>query len=509
MVTNTQEFTSHTDIEALLERMHEIADLTALADLADWDQHTALPEKAVGVRGAQQATIQGILHERWSDSQLGLLLDRLSTQVNQAAFSDADRGLVREARREYDRATKLPRQLVEEMARMKATSLEAWLNARAQNDFAIFAPMLERTVALQREMADHIGYTETCYDALLDLFEPGLTVKKIEALFTPLRETSVALLQRIQASGTQVDASCLEGHFPVPEQLQLCDKVLRGMGYDFSRGQRAQSAHPFTTHFGSPFDVRLTVRTKEHALGEVLMAAMHEGGHAIYEQGIAPALVRTPLASGASMGIHESQSRLWENALGRSEAFWRHQFSQVREAFPAHFAQVDVATFVRALNKVEVGPVRIGSDEVTYNLHIIVRFELEKALFNGDMSVASLPGRWNALYREYLGVEPINDLEGVLQDSHWTHSFGYFPTYTLGNLYAAQIFFFLRKAFPDFEQRLTHEGPGFVRTWLRERLHTFGATYLPEELIIRATGEPFQATYFERYLLEKFEAIYG
>jgi carboxypeptidase Taq len=504
------EFTySDARINELLDLMHEIADLSALGSIAEWDQNTAMPAGATQVRGFQMATIQGVLHERWTSSRLGDLLGELRQKVQQASFSDADRGLVREALRGYEKATKLPRKLVEEIARVQAGSFDVWRRARENNDFASFAPWLSSTVALEREVADRLGFVETRYDALLDEYEPGMTTRKLDALFKPVRETSKRLLQRIEASGNVIDASCLEGEFPVAQQIVLSEHLLRDMGYDFSRGQVAQSPHPFTTSFGSPFDVRLTVHPDKHYLQASVMAAIHEGGHALYEQGSAPTLVRTPVAGGASMGAHESQSRLWENCIGRSEPYWQGQYSAVRETFPAQFAQVDVATFARALNKVQPSLIRIEADEVTYNLHIIVRFELEKALINGDVAVESLPRLWNAKYREYLGVEPANDAQGVLQDVHWTSGFGYFPTYTLGNLFAAQIFHTLQAAFPDFDSRLASGDTSFILTWLREHMYAVGAIYLPEELMQRVTGEVPNPEYFTRYLTNKFEKIYN
>jgi carboxypeptidase Taq len=291
--------------------------------------------------------------------------------------------------------------------------------------------------------------------------------------------------------------------------MALCERLLRNMGYDFSRGQMAQSPHPFTTSFGSPYDVRLTVRPLENFLQAALMAAIHEGGHAVYEQGVAPNLVRTLLASGASSGAHESQSRLWENAIGRSEPYWQGQFAAVKEAFPAQFAHIDIPTFVRALNKVQPSLIRVEADEVTYNLHIIVRYELEKSLINGDIAVETLPGLWNAKYHEYLGIEPANDAEGVLQDIHWSFGFGYFPTYTLGNLYSAQIFHKLHTAFSDFDQRLAGGDTAFALEWLREHMYTYGVIYLPETLIERITDEPPTPEHFTYYLNSKFEKIYG
>jgi len=495
-------------IAELLEYMHEIEDLKALGSLAEWDQNTEMPEGAGEVRGYQMATLQGVLHEHWTTQRLGTLLNELSEAIKRSEYTDADRGLVREAKRNYDRATKLPRKLVEEMARVQAGSFEAWRRAREHNDFASFAPWLGRTVALQHEVADYLGYVETRYDALLDQFEPGMTASKLDKLFAPVREVSGTLLGRIEASGNTVDDSCLQGEFSVEQQVGLSDVLLRGMGYDFSHGGIAVSPHPFTTSFGSPFDVRLTVHPDKHFIQSSVMAAIHEGGHAVYEQGSAPALVRTPLAGGASMGAHESQSRLWENAIGRSEAYWRGQFAAVRQAFPEQFASVDAAVFARALNKVKPSLIRIEADEVTYNLHIIVRYELEKALINGDVAIESLPGLWNAKYHEYLGIEPTSDSEGVLQDIHWSAGFGYFPSYTLGNLYGAQIYSALRKDFPNFDERLASGDTAFILDRLREKMYVFGVIYLPETLMERVTGEAPNPEFFVRYLTSKFEEIY-
>ncbi len=496
-------------IVELVGLVQQIEDVKALSSLAEWDQNTEMPEGAGEVRGNQMATIQGVLHDFRINPRLGTLLDELESRVGQAGYSDADRGLVREARRMYSQATKLPRTLVEEIARVGAGSFEAWRRARERNDFASFAPWLARTVALQREVADRFGYEETRYDALLDLFEPGMTVSKLDKLFAPVREVSTSMLRRIEASGISVDDSCLHGDFDPDTQIALSRKLLKGMGYDFSRGGIAVSPHPFTTGFGSPYDVRVTVHPDQHHIQACIMAAIHEGGHAVYEQGSAETLARTPVAGGASMGTHESQSRLWENAIGRSEAYWRGQFDTVQEVFPQQFASVDAATFARALNKVQPSLIRIEADEVTYNLHIIVRYELEKAMVNGDVAVESLPRLWNAKYREYLGIEPERDSEGVLQDIHWTSGFGYFPSYTLGNLYSAQIYAVLRQAFPDFDERLSRGDTAFILNWLRERMYAAGAIYQPEELMKRVTGELPSPSYFARYLTSKFEAVYG
>ena len=329
-----------------------------------------------------------------------------------------------------------------------------------------------------------------------------------EELFTPVRKVSSELLQRIQRSGKAIDTSSIEGSFALAQQQKLCDEVLHAMGYDFEHGHLSQSAHPFTTSFGSPLDVRVTVRYNEQYIQQALMAALHEGGHALYEQGVAPTLKRTPLASGASMGVHESQSRLWENAIGRSDAFWQGQSGLLRKNFPQRYNDLDSATFVRALNKVEPSLIRVEADEVTYNLHIIIRFELEKAMVNGDIAVESLPRLWNEKYQEYLGITPENDTVGILQDIHWTSGFGYFPDYTLGNLYSAQIYHTVRQQIPDLDTRLASGETGTLLHWLRDHLYQLGATFLPEEIIQRVTGQPADPHYFIDYLTDKFTRIY-
>ena len=496
-------------IGELLDYLHEITDLEKVTALAIWDQHTAMPEGASEARMHQMATLKKILHERQAAPRLGDLLNALDGVVGQAHFTDADRGLVRQAHRIYDQATKLPRDLVEEQARVEVGSVESWVKARQQNDFASFAPWLQRTLSIQREIADRLGFVETRFDALLDLYDPGLTAQAMEELFVPVRAVSVSLLQRIQASGQTIDTSCLYGTFPADQQQALCQKLAASIGYDFTHGQISLSAHPFTTDFGSPLDVRFTIRNTEQHLGFALMTTLHEGGHALYEQGSALALLRTPISGGASSGVHESQSRLWENTLGRSAAFWQKKYSLLREAFPEQFHAVDVATFVLALNKVEPSLIRVDADEVTYNLHIMIRFELEKALMNGEIAIESLPRLWNEKYREYLGIEPENDTVGVLQDVHWSGGFGSFPSYTLGNLYAAQILQKLRHEFADFDQRLADGDTSFVLQWLRENMYAFGAIYLPHELLMRLTGEPVNPRHFVSYLTDKFTKMYN
>lgn len=499
--------TSDERISALLQQARETDDLEGLLALAYWDQQTAMPAGASEVKMHQTAALEGLLHQRQSAPQLGALLQKLEDVIEQPGFTDTDRGLVWRMRRAYDQATKLPAELVQEQARVGVASFEAWTKARQQKDFATFAPWLQRTLDLQREVADHLGFAETRYDALIDLREPGLTAREMERLFTPVRDVSTTLLRRIQASGKNVDTSCLQGPFPIEQQKTLIHRLAASVGYNFTHGQIAHSTHPFTTSFGSPLDVRFTIRPYNEQKLQ-LMVALHEGGHALYEQGVSPNLLRTLLAHGTSSGVHESQSRLWENALGRSEPFWRGKYNLVREAFPQQFQDVDVTTFVRALNQVQPGLIRVDADEVTYNLHIIIRFELEKALVNGEIAIETLPSLWRAKYREYLGIEPEDDLVGTLQDAHWTGGFGGFQGYTLGNLYAAQIFHRLHAEFADFDDRLATGDTAFVLQWLREHMYACGSIYVPHTLIERVTGEAPDPRYFASYLTEKFEKIY-
>ncbi|BCL78230.1 carboxypeptidase M32 [Ktedonobacteria bacterium brp13] len=507
--STTLEFThSHPHINALLALIQPLEDLASLLALGGWDQQTAMPRNAGETRAQQFATLQGIYHERLTSPKIGELLAELEPIMHEETFQDADRGLVRQVRRTYDQATKLPPELVVEATLVSSLSLEAWLKARDKQDFSIFAPFLERTVAIQREIADHLGYTETRYDALLDQFEPGLTSRQVEEWFAPVRTASTVLLKRINEHGSTIDTACVHGDFSLKAQEQLCESVLKVMGYDLQSGQITRSVHPFTTSLGSPSDVRLTVRYDDHYLPMSLMAAMHEGGHALYEQGVAPGIARTLLAHGTSLGIHESQSRLWENVVGRSAAFWQGQYHLLRASFPEIAEQYSVETFARALNHVQPSLIRVEADEVTYNLHILIRFELEKDLINGNLTVADLPAAWNAKYQEYLGLTPANDVDGVLQDVHWTSNIGYFPTYTLGNLYAAQISYTLRTVFPDFDQRLANGETSFLREWLRENIHQYGASLLPDEVIKQATGESLNPQYFVRYLTEKIERAY-
>jgi len=497
-------------IRDLLHLLHSLSDLQAAGSLLGWDQMTGgLPEGAGEVRAHQAATIKGLIHEQRTAARLGQLLDELEGVIEHSSFTNTDRGLVRWVRHDYEWATKLPRSLVEEMERASVISYQAWVRARATNDFASFAPHLQRTIAFQREVADHLGYQEHRYDALFDRGNPGMTSRDLERLFAPIRETSMSLLRRIQDSALGIETSFLTGNFAQEQQRALAEQLLGSIGYDFSRGGLALSPHPFTfMGLGAPQDVRLTIRSSDF-LPSSMMAALHEGGHALYEQGGDKALVRTPLAHGTSSGFHESQSRLWENVIGRSEPFWHHHYQLVQQALPHPFQQISVQAFSRALNHVQASLIRVEADEVTYNLHIIIRFELEQALLDGTLAVESLPRLWKEKYRSYLGIEPESDANGVLQDVQWVSGFGSFPGLTLGNLYSAQIAHALRQQFADCDERLSRGETTFILTWLREHIHRFGSIYRANELLQHVSGEDANPQYLVTYLTEKFSRLYA
>jgi carboxypeptidase Taq len=501
--------TSTESLTELRERVGEIIDLSQVAAVLGWDQETMMPPKGARFRATQQAALHGVIHERLTRPRVGELLSALEEPAAQAELAETDRAMVRVIRRDYDRATKLPPSLVRELAIATTEGVETWRRAREESKWELFAADLERIVRLKRQEAAHIGYAEHPYDALLDQYEPGATTAQLQALFGDLRRETVALLGKIEASGRTLSRAAIEQPFPADQQLAFSELILRQMGFDFAAGRQDRSTHPFTTSFG-PTDVRITTRVDEHDLAVALYASIHEGGHALYEQGMPVELGRTGLADGASLGIHESQSRLWENLIGRSVPFWTFALPRLREAFPAATAGATPEALAAAVNRVERSLVRVEADEVTYNLHIILRFEIERRLIGGELTVDQLPAVWNRLSQEYLGVTPPNDRLGVLQDTHWAAGLlGYFPTYTLGNLYAAQLWHALRQQLPDLDQRLAAGDFAVVLAWLRERIHRFGRMYQPTELIERATGEAPNPRYLNAYLNEKYGKLYG
>ncbi len=493
----------------LKARFARITRLGQAAALLGWDQQTYMPPGAAAARGEQAATLNQLVHELFVSEETGTLLAKAEAEAQGQDPDSDDVRMLAALRRDYDRATKVPGELVAEMARHTALAHEVWVRARAASDFAAFAPSLEKVLELTRKLAESLGYEEHIYDALLDGYEPGARQTEIAAMFAEMKPKLVALTQAIAAGSRPVDDSLVHGDFPIPKQRELTLKLIQALGYDLKRGRQDEAAHPFCSHF-SRDDVRITTRFNAQVLSQALYASLHETGHALYEQGSPPEYEATPLSSATSLGVHESQSRLWENLVGRSRAFCAYLFPQLQETFPEALGSADREDYYRAVNKVTPSLIRVEADEVTYNLHILLRFELECDLLTGKLAVSALPEAWNAKMQAYLGITPPDDAHGVLQDIHWAGGLiGYFPTYSLGNLLSAQLWHAASKALPDLDAQIARGEFAPLLGWLRANIHQYGRKYLPRELIVKATGEPLTSRYFVDYLTAKFSDIYG
>lgn len=504
-------FSNNSNIKALVDLSRSLNYLTATMSLLEWDQEVLMPLKASKTRAKQVAQISEVHHKMLIDPANGKLLDTLESEISEgtAIFTDADKALVREFRRDYDRAIKLPGEFVKEETEHNALSLEAWREARELADFEKFAPFLEKTISLARKKAAYLGYASEPYDALLDLFEPGLTAVHIASIFDPLKEFTKGFVKEIEGSSEVIDNSILHRSYLVNKQQSFCRDLAEGLGYDFEAGRLDKSTHPFTTEFGTVNDVRITTRYYDNEINTAITGTIHEVGHALYEQGVSGVLDSTHIGTGVSLGIHESQSRMWENFVGRSVEFWNHWFPQLVSNFEGTINLSEKEFFVNALNKVQPSYIRVEADEVTYNLHIILRFELERALLNGELEAADIPEAWNSKMEEYLGIRPANDAEGCLQDIHWAMGgLGYFPTYALGNIYAAQFWETIKKDIPDIYMHLSSGNTKVLLDWLREKLHVYGAVYSPATLCEQITGESLNPEYLKKYLSEKFGRIY-
>jgi carboxypeptidase Taq len=493
----------------LLTRMQELRDLQGAIGLLTWDQETFLPHKAEPARGAQLSTLQGLYHERLTSPALGELL----AEADRAADLTSDqRAMVRVLRWERDRAVKVPGDLVRAIAEAQSHGLSAWRAARKAKDFRLFQAALETMLHLRRQQADAMGHGGQRYDALLEGYEPGMRVERLRPVLLSLERRLVPLVRTLaEAARRREDprAPLAGKRFARQAQIAFTMDLLRAMGFDLEAGRQDESIHPFTggTH---PRDVRLTTLVDESNPLRALFGTIHEGGHGLYEQGFSEEHHRTPLAAAPSMGLHESQSRLWENVVGRSRGFWSHFYPALQAALPGALGDVTVEQFYAAANDVRPSLVRVEADEITYNLHILLRFELELVLISGELPVADLPAEWNARLERLLGLRPPDDLQGVLQDIHWaTGDFGYFPTYTLGNLYSAQLWDAARRAVPDLEDQVRRGHLLGLLEWLREHVHRQGFRYPAEELIQRVTGQGLNEESFLRYLREKYSELYG
>ena len=467
-----------------------------------------MPKGGAGHRSQQLATLSRLAHIKFTADEIGQLLDDLTPYVAQLDPDADEARLIKVTRRDYDKATRVPPEWVAEMSKAASEGQVAWQEARAQANFALFRPHLERIVELKREYARFFAPYDHIYDPLLDDFEPGMKTAQVQTIFADLRPRQVALIQAI-AERPQVKDDFLYLTYDVQKQWDFGVAVVTQFGFDWERGRQDKSAHPFTISFGM-HDVRITTRLFPNNLGSALSSTMHEGGHALYEQGIDPALDRTPLATGASLAIHESQSRLWENLVGHSLPFWEHFYPQLQGLFPTQLGNVSLEAFYKGINKVQPSLIRVEADEATYNLHIMLRLELEIALMEGSLEVKDLPEAWNTRMQEYLGLVPPDDAQGVLQDIHWSMgSIGYFSTYALGNLISVQLWEAIQRDIPDLEDQIRQGEFKPLLSWLREKVHRHGAKFEPQELVQRITGREITPEPYLRYLHRKFSAIYG
>lgn len=489
--------------------VRETALLQSTKELLEWDERTMLPREAGAYRAEQITLLAGLIHRRRTDPRVGEWLQHLA-ETPEATDPHRDLGAtVRELRRDYDRQTKVPSRLVEQLARATVLGQQAWVQAKERSSFVEFQPFLEDVVRLKREEAEALGYEDSPYDALLDEYEPGARSREVLNVLAQVAEALAPLLAAIVESGRQAPREILRRHYPRSQQQALGLLAADEIGFDFARGRLDVTPHPFCASMG-PNDCRITTRYDEAFFPSAFFGILHEAGHGIYEQGLRTEQYGLPPGAYTSLGIHESQSRLWENLVGRSRAFWEYLFPKAQAMFPESLATVPVDDFYFAVNDVQPSLIRVEADEATYNLHIAIRAELEKSLIEDHLRVADLPAAWNEQYGRRLAIEPSNDQEGVLQDIHWSAGlFGYFPTYALGNLYAAQ---FYQQAEMDLG-RLEHQ---FARgqflplkEWLRDRIHQWGQCYTAAELIQKVTGRPLDHQPLMRYLQKKYGPLYG
>ncbi|MBN8702567.1 MAG: carboxypeptidase M32 [Bacteroidetes bacterium] len=488
-----------------IEKLKKIADINYAYGLLSWDQEVYMPENGATRRSGQIATLASVSHQLSTDNNLGSLLTALSKD---ATLTTKQKRNVELSLKDYNKSIKLPSDFVELMSKTVSESFVAWQKAKTTNDFSVFAPKLHELVELKKKQADLMGYENHPYDALIDTYEPGITTAEIDTLFKDVRNKLVPFVKQITAL-PQTDDSVMYQHFPKKEQWDFGIYLLEQMGYDFKSGRQDISSHPFTINFGAK-DVRVTTRINENDLAEMIWSCIHEGGHALYEQGLPDDEYALPCGEAASLAIHESQSRLWENNVGRGLPYWKNNFSKAKEFFPEQLKNCSVENFYKAMNCVKPSLIRTSADELTYHFHIMIRFEIEKSLLEGALKVAELPEYWNAKYKEYLGIDVPNNQKGVLQDIHWSHgSFGYFPTYSLGSFYAAQFYQQAKKELPSLENEIEKGNMQPLLHWLRDKIHAHGRFYTANQLCEKITGEKLNFSYFYEYAKEKYSGIYG
>lgn len=480
--------------------------LQGITAILDWDQETYMPSGSAGIRSEQLETMAGIIHKektgRKFATALSKLIDLKTGKLKTKKLSPGQNAALREWRRDYLHDTALPAKFVKELAKVSSQAIIAWRSAKKENAFQQFAPYLDRIVQLNRQKADYLGYKDHPYDALLDQYEPNMSTQEVSSLFLELRTQLTPLIKKMARQS--IDDSFLYGNWDVAKQMAFSQKLLDAMGYDCSKGRVDFSAHPFSSA-SHPSDSRITTRIHPTSLMSNIFAILHEAGHALYEMGLPHLHYGTPLGDARSLGIHESQSRWWETRIGLSKPFWQYFLPLLKEIFKGQLDHIDLKTFYAGINKVEPSLIRIEADEVTYPIHVILRFELEKELIEGSLNVRDIPDAWNEKMKEYLGIIPSNNAEGCLQDIHWSMgAFGYFPTYTLGNLYAAHLFEAFAKEHRNWEKQVACGELGFIKLWLHDKVYQHGKRYSTQELLKEATGKDFTAAAYVDYLKKKY-----
>ena len=497
-----------TSLDQLTTQLHEVADLRHAGDLLEWDERVCMPDGGASTHGEMLATIRRLAHQKFTTPHVGTLIEAATAELDGAPPDDDGRRLVAVTARDYEKAIKVPDTFVAEHARVTSAAQHIWARARAGADFSTFRPHLERIVGLKREYVRFFEPHAHPYDVLLDDYEPGMTTADVTAFLSALRPTQIALVQRLTGH-PQVDDSCLRAPFAETALSNFARDVITTFGFDWTRGRQDKSVHPFATAIGSD-DVRITTRFVESHPLSLLFGMLHETGHGLYEQGISRNHARTQLEGGASLGVHESQSRLWENVVGRSRAFWEFFYPKLQATCPSQLGGIALDDFYRAINKVQPSLIRVEADEATYNLHVMMRVELEVALLDGSLDVEALPAHWNRLMEEYLGVRPDTDAVGVLQDIHWAAGlFGYFATYTLGNIISAQLWERFGASHPGRDDEVRRGEFSALLSWLRREVHQHGRKYEPQDLVKRATGSPIDPAPYLRYLERKYADVYG
>ncbi|MFX0181534.1 MAG: carboxypeptidase M32 [Candidatus Hodarchaeota archaeon] len=492
----------------LLEKYREIAILTQIENILDWDFETYMPPMGLTQRSQENSLVASLIHERKTDKKLGELIQEIKTDSQYDSFTEVEKRNVYLIEREFNKLIKVPKDIVEKLSKQKTITIQTWKRAKKEQDYSIFKPEFDKLLDLAKKRAHYLDPEKHPFDVVLDEYEPGLTSEQVSKLFNKLKEGLIPIIKRCTESPKQPDLSLIRKNCPIEIQRKLSNDIARFVNYDLERGSIDETEHPFTTGYYD--DVRITTHYYEDDFADSFYSVLHEAGHGLYAQNLSRDYIYQPVGDAASYGVHESQSRFIENIIGRSREFWEYYMPRLRELTGDIFADVDLTSIVHALNYVKPSKIRITADEVTYCLHIIIRFEIERDLLMGKITTEELPKVWNAKYKEYLDVNIKNDSEGVMQDTHWASGlFGYFPSYAMGNIYKAQMLNSLVKEIPNFDDLLRKGELNPIINWLIEHVHKPAKLYNPPELIRRITGEEINIKYFIKYLEEKYSKIYG